>query len=283
MTIYVYELGGTAAIFGYDFGSWTPDSPDPSEVTITTNLGFNPNFQCGLVWYPAETLPMGPSVDDGYNLLTEAVNTYSPNPGDQFVLMGFSQGAMVCSQFYNNWRQGDRADDLIAGIMFGNPARQAGITFPGCPDPGGHGVWEWRLTDTEDKWWEFALPGDPAAVQGDDEAGQIATTFFELMQGDWIGGIDELRQIILTHPIETFDPFYDLYAAGAALYYAIYGLFNVHVTYPTATILPGDPRSCQEIGIDYINSLAPADDSTALTPTVPMAVAQGWSSAGPVV
>lgn len=87
MTIWVYELGGTAAIFGFDFGSWTPESAEPGQVTITTNLGFNKNFRCGLVWYPAETLPTGPSVDEVIALLTEAVNTYSPNSGDKFVPM----------------------------------------------------------------------------------------------------------------------------------------------------------------------------------------------------
>ncbi|OIN79034.1 PE-PPE domain-containing protein [Mycobacterium malmoense] len=286
MTIWVYEMGGTGIIIrGYDFGNWpwTPESLEPGQVTLVTNLGFNMNFECGLVWYPAQALPMGPSVDEGISLLTEAVNTYSPNPGDQFVLMGISQGAMVCSKFYDSWRTGPRADDLVAGIMFGNPAREAGHTFPGCPDPGGHGIWEWRLTDTEDKWWEFALPGDPATTQGDDIVGQVSTDIFEWMQADWAGGLEYLDQVVLTHPLEDIsllDPFFDIVSLAEILYKDIYELATVHLTYgsPTRTIIPGDPRSCYEIAVDYINSLAPADDSTAINPTVPMPVATGWSS-----
>lgn len=285
MSIYVYELGGTSplSLFGYNFDTW-PWTPTDAFTPISDNFGLNGNFTAGLVWYPAAPFPMGPSVQDGINLLTTQVNMYSPHAGDQFVLIGTSQGAMACSQFYTTWRNGPRANDLIGAVMFGNPAREAGHTFPGCPDPGGHGIWEIRLTDTEEKWWEFALPNDPATTQGDELPGLFATFVFSLIQAN---NLDAIRQslvaivnLFFVNPGLIFAPGFDAFLILAEIIDTFITLFTVHTQYDFVPILFN--KTSKAIAVEYINSLAPADASTAVTPTVPAQEAIGWSHAGAI-
>ena len=111
----------------------------------------------------------------------------------KFALGGYSAGAAVMSQVYDEIRSGSlthRRGDLLAATMFGNLAREEGHTIPGGTDPTGHGVRdeEHRLIDTEELWWDFANGGeyrDVYATNGDDQYGQDLTAVYEATVGNW--------------------------------------------------------------------------------------------------
>src|SRR5581483_3510291 len=124
--------------------------------------------------------------------ITNLTRLIKSNPG-KFFLGGVSQGAYVISEVYKKilsptGELHDRASDLLGGFAFGNPEREAGHTFPGCPDPGGHGIAtpDARLVGSETKWWEFAAtksinsPESPdiIAICGDDVTGSLAQEIF---------------------------------------------------------------------------------------------------------
>lgn len=126
------------------------------------------------VWYPAAAFPMGASVDAGVLELINLINKL--RPGRKFALCGYSQGAIVCSLVLIEILFGSlqhRKGDLLGGAMFGNPMRQAGVSFPGGKNPGGRGIAENQLTVTPPHWNEYADPGDiyaatPAGVGGEE-------------------------------------------------------------------------------------------------------------------
>lgn len=79
--------------------------------------------------YPAETFPMGPSVQAG---VTKLVNQINQHPG-QFVLCGYSQGAIVTCKVWRdyilnpNGSLHGRLGDVLGHITYGNPMRSPGI------------------------------------------------------------------------------------------------------------------------------------------------------------
>ena len=127
-------------------------------------------------WSPipyAAALPFTRSVAGGITKLTDAINSTD----GEFAIAAYSQGVMVAAPVYRSLRNGPlkhRKSDLRAVVAFANPAREAGHTFPGCPDPDGHGIMSAhnRLTDTEDLWWDFAIPNDLTSAVSDDLAGR---------------------------------------------------------------------------------------------------------------
>jgi hypothetical protein len=98
--------------------------------------------------------------------------TITATPG-KFVLIGHGLGAEVMSVVgqsiwspYGTMKA--RVNDLLAGVTFGNPMRQAGHTIglAGAIDPGGAGINDNQpgvpavLTNTPTIWWDFAQPDD---------------------------------------------------------------------------------------------------------------------------
>ncbi|MBY0442025.1 MAG: PE-PPE domain-containing protein [Mycobacteriaceae bacterium] len=266
MTITVYELGGTHRISFFDLGG------TPTPATSYFNLGLNSNFRWQWVEYPAQALPMGPSVASGKANLISAINA---TPG-QFVLLGTSQGAIVTSQVYNEIRFGSlasRRSDFLYGATFGNPMRQRGHTFPGCPDPGGHGIFGTRLADTEELWWDFATPGDPACTTGDDLTGLWATALFDAVYTNYDGTAETLLEMVIAHP----NPLLNVQQILSVIVNLFYGVFAPdapHQSYGTVSPLPGDTRPSMRIALDHINSLAPE--------SAPAAVVPPWFTGAPV-
>ena len=161
-TIDVFEVAGTLG--GYQ-SSASQRVSDPTADWLGTGLAGNANFNHIPVDYPAAVYPMGPSINTGVKNLTAAINS-AANP---FILVGTSQGACVIADVYDQLRSGNltsHRSNLLAGITFGNPRRQAGHSFTGGTDPGGVGADKKPLADTEDLWWDFAVPGDPISTVG---------------------------------------------------------------------------------------------------------------------
>lgn len=140
---------------GTNMVGYTGQEPIPPQIV---NSATAENIDWVTVPYPA-TIPFRASWEQGVQNLIQMIND---RPG-KFILMGESQGAIVTSLVYNEIRYGTlqgRREDLLAGFTFGNPVREQDHTFPGGYNPGGHGVQEFHLDNTEDLWWDIANPGD---------------------------------------------------------------------------------------------------------------------------
>lgn len=195
--------------------------------------------------------------------------------GTKFAICGMSMGAEVASEVLKETRPGgriaDRSADLIAGVTFGNPERQAGHTIPGGIDPGGHGVRgpSARLTDTPALWWDFANGGaykDFVTVTGDDEAGLLLTGIFDASY-DLAGGLDEMLVALQTafsdHSAATVQSYFQLFLD---LIYFITPILNIndprvnlngHVRYHfTYEGLPNNTLSAVDLAVNYLNTLA---------------------------
>ena len=246
--ITAYELNGTNSLF--DVNGSPLVTTGGSDTYFQTNL--NPAlFKYVNLSYPASAFPMNQSIDTGTTNLTNAINA---TPG-QFVLIGWSQGAIVVSNVYDEIRSGSltsRNSDLLGAVTFGNPRRQNGHTFPSCPDPGGNGIdYTDLLASTETRWWDFANPGDAATCNDNTTIdGQLATALFELLNSGWNGDQSVLVDL-LTNPIWTI---IDTFSTLQNVFWDVTS--GPHTEYGTTTPLTGDPRTCIQIALDYINSLA---------------------------
>ena len=246
--IAVYELSGTFRLCGDTMGVRTDN-------WFASNL--DDRFQWIPVAYEADFCPMQESVKQGVRKL---INHIGARNG-LFVLVGYSQGAGIVADVYDEIRNGSltsRRSDFLGGVAFGNPRRQAGHTFPGCPDPGGHGIAGVRhlLCDCEDLWWDFAVPGDLAACTDDSQAGQWASAIYQTLFCDYTGDITEVVAPVGEIP-DALEQGMELVLCIENLVYG-FAISGKHADYqnPAYHPLPDDPRCCIDIARDYINSLA---------------------------
>ena len=134
---------------------------------------------------------MGASINDGVSKVLAKINALPA--GAPFAIGGYSQGAAVMSEIYNQIKNSggslnSRASSFLGGVVFGNPRRQLdhrgeiGGTWSGAWDvagstTGGHGSFPatgpWaRLSGCDPtKWIEFANPKDIFSSTGDSNTG----------------------------------------------------------------------------------------------------------------
>lgn len=251
-TINVYELYGTNTLFDVDGqGVLSLSVGASSDTYFQENL--NPGFAWQNVAFSDSAFPMNTSVQEGITALIAAINA---NPGP-FVLIGWSQGAIVVSGVYDELRTGSlqsRNGDLLLGVTFGNPRRQGGHTFPNCPDPGGEGIDYFnQLADSETRWWDFANPGDTATCNDyTTVSGQIATALYESINVSTEGDVS-LVSGMWTNPV-------DLILTGfQTVPYIFYDITDgPHSQYGSTTPLSGsgDDSTCVQIALDAINGLS---------------------------
>jgi hypothetical protein len=194
--------GGETASSG---GGTTPSGAvtlTPAQASLMDAVGYalittTHDFNWVPINYPSAAFPMNQSVATGVATLIAQIKALPP--GSPFVLEGMSQGAIVTSRVLDEIRNGslkEREADLLAGITFGNPCREAGHLWPGAVDPGafdnggipGHGIMATcRLSNTPAYWWDFANARDPATTAGDDPAGRLLTAVFEILFTNVVG------------------------------------------------------------------------------------------------
>jgi hypothetical protein len=270
--------GGKVTVYEFR-GTDMNGTPAPTSDFLSDRVDTS-RFNWIDVNYPASPYPMSVSINTGVKMGIDLINK---TPG-RFVLVGTSQGAIVASNIYDELRAGSlqsRRQDLIQACAFVNPRRQSGHSFPGCYEPGGRGSYEPNLADCEPLWWEFPIPGDPASSWVDDgsllaTAGRAVLT---AIVNTFFGNIlDLLRRFP--------NPLVDILSIIESLLEILYGISTAHQTTGVyapmnafdsdGTMFPyllpfrlgphptSDTRSCLQVAIDQINSLAVADADTTV-------------------
>lgn len=153
------------------------------------------------VHYPGDSglfnglLNMVETAAEGTRILIDLINK---TPG-KFAIVGLSQGAIVCSNVYDEIRYGSlkhRREDFLGGVVMGNLRRQTGFTIPGGVDPGvkrngtpTHGALANDLLENcePDLWWDFANSDDSAADVDDTARGRGITAILEFMYHNYFG------------------------------------------------------------------------------------------------
>lgn len=272
--ISVFEMSGTYT------------QPNGKNTTIPSSSWFSSNldpvyFQWVKVPYPADQYPISASMTTA---TTNLINLINATPGP-FVLVGFGQGAIATSNAYDAIRTGSltsRATDFRGGFAFGNPRRQAGVTFPNCTDPGGHGVFGTDLlTSSGSNWWEFALPNDVIAVSPATGTGPHYQSAFETLYTLYEGNLNAMITA-MTQPMiglrQYAQTLLNLLFSGSTAY--------THDKYTTTKPVHGDTRTCVQIAADQISSLKlfnPNDPAAlAALKAQNAAVRAAMGSAGPV-
>ncbi len=265
----VYWAGGTGNLFiffGNSFGNLLTSGGVTGANAVTAAMSFVPVDPA--IWdfvnipYPAAIFPMAFSIQLGKTMVIRAIKS-RPGP---FALAGTSQGSIVMNEVYKEIRYGSlqsRRKDLLAGCQFGDPLREQGILFPGCPDPGvwndpgsrsvGHGIFPAakRLKGTESFWLEFANVGDPVCTTGDDAVGvyfQLIGNFVFLGQIDGDNFKSALRNI-------TAIPKVIGRLVEAVKQITSTGYVNPHNGYNTIPAWPGAKETSSQIAARYLNNV----------------------------
>jgi hypothetical protein len=123
-------------------------------------------------------------------------------PGTPWGIVGFSQGAMVVSDFMAqhilsgdlNWR----LKDFKRGLCFGNPRRETNKECSWAQNPvkagtegimGAGGLFVTTGTPIQDKWAEHANHGDMFAENAEDKEGLNKTAIARIItENSWVGG-----------------------------------------------------------------------------------------------
>lgn len=212
--------------------------------------------------YPAMAFPMKKSYTVGVTELVRLLTQVWQRCN--FILIGYSQGAIVTSMVLQRMMTGDLQACLpfmIAGVTWGNPCRELGHTLPGGIDNGGQGIVTPTNLNTPELWWDFA--DDKAMVNspGDDMYTKSGKGGTDLSEADeravWdivntgnplslAGAIASL----LIHP--SFTGSYG--AAKAALqsldFFVAEGI-TPHTSYSIVQPIAGDPRDCWRMAYDH--------------------------------
>ncbi|WP_100474196.1 cutinase family protein [Mycobacteroides abscessus] len=177
------------------------------------------------IGYPAAAFPMGQSVDAGIaELLRQMKLRLDRFPAAMFVLVGYSQGAIVTSMVWKRYIKGtDLENRIIGAVTYGNPCREVGVAngnrAAGWPVPAGRGIGDDRLVGTPAWWYDYAHGAN--SVWGrdiytdtpDDKTGEMMTAVYRVVQelkNAFIGAdslLEQVGQIIRNPPVEIFAVF----------------------------------------------------------------------------
>lgn len=161
------------------------------------------------VGYPAQAVPMGPSIQAGKNELCVQMNRHR----DRIVLYGcalagYSQGAIVVSETWEhdikpdsgklNWA----APHIKKAVTWGNPSREQGKVWPDAgapPSPPTHqGVTGDLMKNTPGWWRNYAHVGDLYSDCPSDESGENRTAVWQIIRdGNMFSGPDSLLRQLL--------------------------------------------------------------------------------------
>ena len=161
------------------------------------------------IGYPAQAVPMGPSIKAGRDELYVQMNKWRDRiTASGFSLAGYSQGAIIVSE---TWEYDIKPESgrlhwakpfLTKAVCWGNPTREKGKAYAdagGTLAPADHqGVTTVLMQDTPDWWRNYAHAGDLYTDVPDDESGENRTAIWQIIRdGNMISGPDSLlRQLM---------------------------------------------------------------------------------------
>ena len=236
--------------------------------------------------------PMKTSTDDGTAEWSRLLQQYPP--GQTWGFIAYSEGSIVSSNILDlcgiTQSSGPTPlaaykDGFIGGVTFGGPRREKGHTCPGGIDPGGHGIVKPQLVGTPSNVWDFAAGKNQPGSPGQDlytTSGYDGDTFTEADEtAIWnivnLGTLSSTQPLItqllklLTNPLQG-GPGAAVAILDALDFFVFTGI-TPHTSYQNIMPIPGDPRSCWDIALDYIVSLGvnvPASNGSTV-PVIPPA------------
>ena len=161
------------------------------------------------IGYPAQAVPMGPSIQAGKDELYVQMNKHRDRiERNGAAFAGYSQGAIVVSE---TWEFDIKPDGgrlawarpyLRKAVTWGNPSREKGKAWPDAgarTAPSTHqGVTGKLMTDTPMWWRNYAHMGDLYTDVPDDDSGENRTAIWQMIRdGDIINGPDSLLRQFL--------------------------------------------------------------------------------------
>ena len=161
------------------------------------------------VGYPAQPIPMGPSISAGKAELIAQIEAHRAQVERHgAALAGYSQGAIVISEVWeqfikpSNGRLHWFEAHLTKAVAWGNPCREKGKVFPDVgaeTSPTEHqGVTGTLMVDTPDWWRNYAHKGDLYSDCPDDESGENRTAIWQIIRsGNMFKGPDSLLRQVL--------------------------------------------------------------------------------------
>ncbi|ATN94002.1 endolysin [Mycobacterium phage Kumao] len=244
--VVIFTVSGTGAVWSQGYPFDVAMRQDQSKVIVQP------------IGYPAAVFPMEHSANEGERELVAQMRRHlDANPSYVFILIGYSQGAMVVSRVLRRMMSGDLRqyfDRCIAGVTFGNPLRERGH-FTGASDPGGQGLDPECLVDTPSWWHDYAIPGDIYTCgpgNYDLAALEHMRAIYLAVQGHFLTGRDNLGEQVLE---VLMNPFAEVPAVVKAI---VSGLGFVTANPPTAPHIEYHIRECFpgvthfEHAVDYV-------------------------------
>lgn len=159
------------------------------------------------VGYNSGAFPLGIGRDSGIAEVRRLLNSVYPTR--RFAFAGFSLGAIVVDDVYDQIRDGDlqhRQDDFLGAVTWGNPRRPQGNWAGGGADPGGAGIaGPGNLKDLPPNFLCYANTGDiytccPVGPVGDD-----MTLVYNIIMTNWNGSLLSIiteAQELLSKPFD---------------------------------------------------------------------------------
>lgn len=161
------------------------------------------------IGYPAQPVPMGPSIRAGKEELVTQFGVHREQVQRcGAALAGYSQGAIVVAEV---WEQEIKSPTgrlhwalphVTKAVCWGNPSREKGHAWPdaGGPlsPPDHQGVTGTLMVDTPDWWRNYAHQGDLYTDCPDDQSGVDRTAIWHLIRdGDPLTGPSSLLRQVL--------------------------------------------------------------------------------------
>jgi len=161
------------------------------------------------IGYPAQAVPMGPSIRRGRDELAAQMYRHRDRiTRHGAALAGYSQGALVISESWTHeisspsGRLHWAAGAIAKTVTWGNPMREAGSVWPdagGAPSPPrNRGVTPELMTGTPTWWRDYAHRGDLYTDSPPDESGENRTAIWQVIRDGslWRGPDSLLRQVL---------------------------------------------------------------------------------------
>jgi hypothetical protein len=149
------------------------------------------------IGYPAQPVPMGPSINAGKAELINQFNIHRAQVERCGAALAiYSQGAVVGSEV---WEQEIKPASgqlhwafpyIRKAVAWGNPSREIGKAWPdpggelADPSTGGVAYKDDRMKDTPDWWRNYAHKGDLYTTGSDGLAGQDKTAIWRIIRGE---------------------------------------------------------------------------------------------------